>query len=539
VAAQVGGERSVDPSSLASQRALATFLIAAGRAREAEAPLKAVAESTKTTAAELALADYYLTQNRPDEARPLLENISKKEDGFAPAKIRLAQLDYAQKRTGPAHEGIKAVLAKDPKEVDALVLQAQMLLAERKTDDSLVSARAAVAANPQAATAQTVLGDGLVAKSEPESALRAYTEALRLNPRIVNTWLKIAQLQIQRGDAVSAVTSAEEAVKRAPASAAARMIRARALIAHNEYDRARDDLDVLTKALPRSADVHALMGDLHLVRQNRAAARQSFDFALALDPASVPAVRGRVYLDLLEGRGDQARQLVEKRLEQSPNNPQLLLLASTIYAATKDPVKQETALNKTLEIDPDNLQAFAALAAMYVRQGKLDEARARYEKLATRESSSVAARTMIGLIYEAQNNPAEAKKAYERVLEEDPDAAVAANNLAWRYAEDGGNLDVALQLAQTAQRKIPDSPEVNDTLGWIYLKKDLAKQAIDAFQASVQRNPNAPNYRYHLGMAHAKAGDKAKAAAEFDQVLKLKPDHKEAAAARRALGSGS
>jgi tetratricopeptide (TPR) repeat protein len=142
---------------------------------------------------------------------------------------------------------------------------------------------------------------------------------------------------------------------------------------------------------------------------------------------------------------------------------------------------------------------------------------------------------MVGLIYEAQNRPAEAKAAYEKLLETDPEAAVAANNLAWRYAEDGGNLDVALSLAQTAKRRLPDSPEVSDTLGWIYLKKDLGVPAVAAFQDSVRANPNVPEYQYHLGMALTKTGNRTGARAAFDAALKLKPDFKEAAAARKAL----
>jgi tetratricopeptide (TPR) repeat protein len=185
------------------------------------------------------------------------------------------------------------------------------------------------------------------------------------------------------------------------------------------------------------------------------------------------------------------------------------------------------------------LQGFAALAALYVRQGKLDQARQRYESLGTKGASAVAAQTMVGLIYEAQNRPAEAKVAYEKLLATNPESAVAANNLAWRYAEDGGNLDVALQLAQTAKRGLPDSPEVNDTLGWIYLKKDLTNQAIASFQQAVQGSPARADYKYHLGMAYAKAGHRVKAAEEFDGAIKLRPDFKEAADARRALAIGS
>ncbi len=527
---------ALDPTNLASQRALATFLIVQGRAAEAEAPLKAVAEATKATPAQLALADYYLGQRRFDDARPLLNAAAAKDDGFVPAKIRLAQLDFGQERRDAAHQAIKDVLARDAKQVDALVLQTRMLLSERKPEEALASAHAAIAANPQAAAAQNILGDANVAGADPDKAMRAYNQALRLNPRIVSAKLKVAQLQMQKGDAESAVIAADDAVRQSPTNPAAKLLRARALTLRGDYARAQTDLDELTKDFPKAATVHAQMGELHLARQNRAAARRSFEQALAINPDLFEGLRGRIFVDLVDGKADQAKLLAERQLEKSPNNPQLLLLAAGVYSAMKDTARQEATLNKLVEIDPDNLQGFAALASLYVRQGKLDQARDKYEALGSRGSNTVAAKTMVGLIYEAQNRRAEATAAYEKLLEVEPEAAVAANNLAWRYAEDGGNLDVALSLAQTAKRKLPDSAEVSDTLGWIYLKKDLDVQAVTAFQDSVRLDPNTADYQYHLGMALAKTRDRARADQAFGAALKLKPDHKEAAAARQTLG---
>jgi hypothetical protein len=77
----------------------------------------------------------------------------------------------------------------------------------------------------------------------------------------------------------------------------------------------------------------------------------------------------------------------------------------------------------------------------------------------------------VGLLYQLQNNPDQARAAYQRALALDPNAPVAANNLAQLYVDRNENLDVALQLAQTAKAGLPNSHEVDDTLGWIYYKK--------------------------------------------------------------------
>src|SRR5207344_790828 len=140
----------------------------------------------------------------------------------------------------------------------------------------------------------------------------------------------------------------------------------------------------------------------------------------------------------------------------------------------------------------------------YLSQKRLDEAKKQFETLVARQQDPVASGTMLGIILEIQGRPADAQKMYERTLEVDPTAPVAANNLAWMYATHGGNLDVALQLAQTAKQKLADDASVDDTLGWIFYKKDLAVDAIRSFEASVKRMPTKAEYHFHLGLAHAK-----------------------------------
>ena len=119
----------------------------------------------------------------------------------------------------------------------------------------------------------------------------------------------------------------------------------------------------------------------------------------------------------------------------------------------------------------------------------------------------------------------------------DSGAAAAANNLAWIYAERGGNLDVALQLAQTAKGKYPSAPEVNDTLGWVYCKKNLNTQAIFYLEQSLEKDANNPVYLYHMGTAYAQKGEDAKARVFLERALKIKKDFDGAPEARKVLAT--
>ena len=152
--------------------------------------------------------------------------------------------------------------------------------------------------------------------------------------------------------------------------------------------------------------------------------------------------------------------------------------------------------------------------------------------------ASVPGNTMLGTILDLQGKKQEARKRYQTAMQVDPRAAVAANNLAWIDANtEGGNLDVALQMAQTAKAQMPNQHEVDDTLGWIYYKKGLSSRAIEAFETSTLKQPTNPMYAYHLGLAYQKNGDTAKAKIELERALKLKPDFEGAADARKILES--
>lgn len=146
---------------------------------------------------------------------------------------------------------------------------------------------------------------------------------------------------------------------------------------------------------------------------------------------------------------------------------------------------------------------------------------------------------MVGIILASQGKREEAKKWYEATVADLPGAAIAANNLALIYAEEGVNLDRALQLASDAKRVLPDSAEVSDTLGWVYYKKDLPALAVGPLEESARKLPNNAEVQYHLGMTYAKIGDKPKARSALERALKLDPKMGAAATARAALATVS
>src|SRR5262249_7395129 len=197
----------------------------------------------------------------------------------------------------------------------------------------------------------------------------------------------------------------------------------------------------------------------------------------------------------------------------------------------------EKDLKRLIALDSTSLEPYSLLGRLYAQQRKLPEALVEFESVAERDPTSVSALTAAAMIYQLQDKGEEAKKRYQRAIEINPNAAYAANNLAYMYAQSGANLDVALQLAQTAKARIPNHPDINDTLGWIYALKGLPSLAIPPLVASTQANPTSATYAYHLGVAYSKAGEKAKARAELERAVKLGGDSREAREAKTLLAS--
>ena len=210
------------------------------------------------------------------------------------------------------------------------------------------------------------------------------------------------------------------------------------------------------------------------------------------DPGQIDALSGMTGLDLQAGQLERARQRLSAQLERTPQRAPLLILAAQADFSARDWTSAEKRLRQVIGLDPSNLMAYGMLAQTYLQQRRLDEALKEYQQLAQKQPRAVGPHTIVGMIHNQQNRLNEAEKAYRRALEADPSAPVAANNLAYLYAERNHNLEEALALARGAAERLKDNAAVIDTVGWVYYKKGQPELAVPQFQASIQKEPGNP-----------------------------------------------
>jgi tetratricopeptide (TPR) repeat protein len=527
---------AVDPRSVQVNSNLAQLYIESGRTLEAELPLRTLADERKDPSSLFALADYYTNTDRPKKAAAILDKLAATKESYSLAKARLAAIDYTAGRAAEAHAILNELLKREPNSRIGLVLKGRLLLMEKKPDEALTMAKAAISADPErAADGQFLLAQIYLSTGQIEDALDALRQTLKLDPRQVGAQIALARVYASKGQKLPAIEMAQQAVVTAPLNVDARLALVRAVLASGDAVRAEREIRLLVVRFPNSPAVLTQVGGLYMGRRDFAAARAAFTQALKIDPASSDALAGLVVLDLGANDPRSAIARVEARLSAAPEDATAWYLAARSYALVGDAPQTERALMKTIELDPANLQAYGMMGDLYGMQGKLDQALQQFQAWATREPRSVAAQTMVGLVLEKLNRMPEAQRTYERVLEMDRHAAIAANNLAWMLAEGGGNLDQATELAQAAKSQAPDQPAFNDTLGWIFYKKNLAEQSVPLFQQALEKDPENALTHFHLGMAYAKLGEDSKAIAALKRALALDPQLSTAAEARRTL----
>ena len=194
-------------------------------------------------------------------------------------------------------------------------------------------------------------------------------------------------------------------------------------------------------------------------------------------------------------------------------------------------------MKKAIEMNPNLPSLQILLAGFYMRQNLTDKAKKQYLVSVEKTPDALQALMALGMIYENEKNYSEAQEYYEKALKINPNFVPAANNLAFIYAEHGGNIDVALNLAQKAKEQMPEDANISDTLGWIYYKKNVPGTAVTYLKEAADKIPNQPIVRYHLGMAYYKKGNRDLAKKELSAALKINSGFAGADEARAVLNA--
>lgn len=427
------------------------------------------------------------------------------------------------------------ILAAQPANEMALVAKARMQLSDAATADALKTIQKATAAPNAGVDAFYWQGVVLSQLGQLEEAVAALTEGLRRNPLARPVQVQLARLQIALGDWAKAREYATAALATEPRAVEPRLVLVNALTAQREFGAAERELAPLLAMQPPPVAALVQLGRIKTLQGDAVAARRALADAARLDPGSLDPVVELVRLDLTARDQAAARSRLQAYLASNSKNTSAMVSLAGLQLTAGDRQAGEALLRKAIDADPSSIAAYSMLGHLYLSEGKGEQALREFQTITARRPANLGAQTMIGITLEALGRTAEATKHYEGLVHSASGAAVAANNLAWLYAESGNNLDMALQLAQDAKRALPDSPEVDDTLGYVYLRKNLPPLALRPLRTAAEKLPDNPVVRWHFAQALAETGDKAGAIAQIEAALKLDANFGGAAAAKTKL----
>jgi tetratricopeptide (TPR) repeat protein len=106
--------------------------------------------------------------------------------------------------------------------------------------------------------------------------------------------------------------------------------------------------------------------------------------------------------------------------------------------------------------------------------------------------------------YEETGAGALAEGELRQTIRLDPGFAEAYNYLGYMFAEEGRNLDEAVELLNKAVSLEPDNGAYIDSLGWAYYKKGMYKEAFELLEKALRLEPNEPEIAEHLKKAQEK-----------------------------------
>ena len=310
----------------------------------------------------------------------------------------------------------------------------------------------------------------------------------------------------------------------------ARLIQSAALMGQKKFDDSRGMLNTMLKAYPGSPDVLFQLGVVNLAEGKFKDAEDAFRRAYQLNPANSRGLMGIVETLMAQKKNDEALKVLQTESDKAPNRTDLLLAyGNTAVRAGKYDLGIQT-FNRLLgQTEKGSKQGdiYLRLGETYRRKGDPNGAIQVLQKARETLPDNIVVLSTLGLVLDTASRKPEARQVYEATLKLDPNNAVVLNNLAFLMAETGGDLDDALTKAQRAKQLLPNLYEISDTLGWIYLKKNLPDNAIDIFKNLVAKEANHSTYHYHLGMAYSQKGDKTRALDQFREALKYNPSKEE------------
>jgi tetratricopeptide (TPR) repeat protein len=488
---------------------------------------------------------FYKKLGNPDEAIRQYEAGIRTEPGEENYyRKRIAETLISQRKMVDARRLVESVLQHDPKDAEARLLYGSIFLQAGEFNSAAKELQAAVQSDLLNPVARYSLGSALAGQGQLALALTELQKAVQLDPNYLDARLKLAQLQIlvdQNEGALKTTQNIFEDLDQR--NVQAKLLRSVALRNLNRLDEARVEIQSALKLQPNSPDALLQLGELRLSEEKYKEAEQAFRKCYEQDPRDTRGLLRIAEMYLARNERAHAIQTLQAESARQPGRLDLRrALADVSARAHSYPAAIAEYQIILAKLDPTTTLAseiYGELGEAYRASGQYDLALNALQKAREGLPKDPAVLSNLAVTLLRLGRIPEAKQFYESTFTTQAENPIALNNLAFLMAEKNGDLDTALTFAQRARQKWPHVDEISDTVAWIYLKKNLNENAIEILEVLVNKRPDQPTFRYHLGAALLQRGEKVKARIELETALGNRPSPEEVKKIRELLAQTS
>jgi len=508
---------------------LAAFYHQLQRDQEMTQALLTVANDPKSfPRGHAAVGDFYASIGKLEDAvREYQAGIASNPKDKMSYQKKMARVLTMQGKRDEAVEQLTQVLKEYPDDLDSRLARAIILRESnndpKKLDWAISELNALIQIAPNDEIAHYNLGLAYQSKGDSKAARGQFVESARLRPTYIAPRKTLAEMDQRERNYPETIRLSNEILAINPDDADAQLLHAGALLGTKAYQQARNELGALLRQHPTSMNVNLLLAVLDTEEKKYHDAEARYHQLYKPGEKDLRPLEGSIQVYMAEKQPDKAVALLEQELKQSPDSrPVHLLSAAAATAAGKlDFAMQQYQWLQAN--DPTSPEVYESLGNFYQLKGDLNSALASYQKARELVPNDPKVLAMIAFLQNASGKEVDAIGNLQKQLAMDPQNTIAMNNLAFMLADTSTDLDRALTLAQTAQRKAPNNPGIADTVGWVYVKKGLNDSAIQIFNALVKKYPDEASFRYHLGVALLQKGQTTQAKSEFVIGLSKNP----------------
>lgn len=509
---------SVEPKA-----ALADLLAANGAPDKAEAELKKFAAAEKDGASmQLALAKFRETQRKPDAAEAVYREIIKeqelKPDGLT-ARNRLATLLLQKQDVKGATPLIDEVLKENPRDNDSLVLRGNLALAKGDAPAAIADLRAVLRDQPASIPVLRALARAHLQNNELALAEETLRSAAQSNPGDRQVRLELSQLLTQSGRAEQARPVMEQLVKEMPSDVNTLESLFRVQAAMKDLAAARATAETIKQVRPDMPLGWYLEGAVSEAEQKYDAAEASYVRSLEVQPNAGEPLTALVRVDVARKQFPKAVARLDKVIAEQPDNVIARNLKGELLTSRGDLNAAVAAFNDAIAKAPQWWMPYRGLALAHL-SGKRNDDAIRVLEQGLEKTGAAALGTDLAALYERLERPDDAIRVYETLVSREPTSVAALNNLAMllvSYRSDAASLDRAEQL--TGKLNHVSEPSILNTRGWVKFKRGEFQESLALLQQAVNKSPESPLMRYHLGMAQLKIGDRASAQKNLEAAV--------------------